>query len=97
MPSLSRCFMIIGIITVTLVMFSCSGTSPTYKPTLLDRNWGRSYETANYMQLLNPDAEKSLDPVLGLDGNAANHNVNKYRQSFKKTEQREIVNILKLQ
>ncbi len=94
---LSRCLMIIGIIMITLVRFSCSGTSPTYKPSLLDRNWGRSYETARYLQIVNPDAEKNLDPVLGLDGNATNHNVNKYRQSFKETEQREIVNILKLQ
>ena len=94
---LNRCLMMIGIITITLVVFSCSGTTPTYKPTLLDRNWGRSYETARYMQIVNPDAEKNLDPVLGLNGTAANHNVNKYRQSFKKTEQREIVNILKLQ
>jgi hypothetical protein len=89
--------MIIGIIMITLVMFSCSGTSPTYKPSLLDRNWGRSYETARYLQIVNPDAEKNLDPVLGLDGNAANHNVNKYRETFKEKGQKEIVNIIKLQ
>jgi hypothetical protein len=94
---LNKYLMIIGIIAITLVMFSCNGTHSAYKPTLLDRNWGRSYETARYMQIVNPGAEKNLDPVLGLDGNAANHNVNKYRQSFKETEQREIVNILKLQ
>ena len=94
---LSRCLMTVGVITIVLVMLSCSGTTPAYKQTLLDRNWGRSYETATFLQILNPDAEKNLDPVFGLDGNAANHNVNKYRQSFKETEQREIVNILKLQ
>jgi len=89
---LSRCLMIIGVIAFTMAIFSCSGATP-----LLDRNWGRSYETANYLQVVDPDAEKHLDPVLGLDGTAANHNVRKYRQSFKESEQKEIVNILKLQ
>jgi hypothetical protein len=78
-------------------MLSCSGTTPTHKETLLERNWGRSYETVNYMQLLNPDAEKNLEPVVGLDGNASDSNVDKYRKSFKEEGQQEIVNILKLQ
>jgi hypothetical protein len=34
---------------------------------------------------------------LGLDGSAAENNVDKYKQSFQKEEPREIVNILKLQ
>ena len=93
----NRCLMIIGIITIMLVMLSCSGTTPSHKETLLERNWGRSYETANYVQLLNPDAEKNLDPVVGLDGNASAYNVDKYQESFKETEPQEIVNILKLQ
>jgi hypothetical protein len=89
--------MIIGVITIVLVMFSCSGTTPAYKPTLLDRNWGRSYETARYMQIVNPDADKNLDPVLDLDGTGAAYNVGKYKESFRKAEQKQIVNILKLQ
>jgi hypothetical protein len=78
-------------------MLSCSGTTPAHRESLLDRNWGRSYETANYMQLLNPEAEKNLDPVVGLDGSASAYNVDKYQESFKETEPQEIVNILKLQ
>lgn len=89
--------MIMGIVAIMLVMLSCSGTTPSHKETLLERNWGRSYETANYVQLLNPDAEKNLDPVVGLDGNASAYNVDKYQESFKETEPQEIVNILKLQ
>jgi hypothetical protein len=49
------------------------------------------------MQLLNPDAEKNLDPVVGLDGNASADNVDKYRKSFREEGQQEIVNVLKLQ
>jgi len=94
---LTRCLMIMGIVAIMLVMLSCSGTTPSHKETLLERNWGRSYETANYVQLLNPDAEKNLDPVVGLDGNASAYNVDKYQESFKETEPQEIVNILKLQ
>ncbi len=94
---LTRCLMIIGIIATLLVMLSCSETTSVHRETLLERNWGRSYESANYMQLLNPEAEKNLDPVMGLEGNASDFNVEKYRQSFKETEQKEIVNILKLQ
>jgi hypothetical protein len=78
-------------------MLSCSGTTPTHKETLLEQNWARSYETVNYIQLLNPDAEKNLEPVVGLDGSASDSNVDKYRKSFKEEGQQEIVNILKLQ
>jgi hypothetical protein len=89
--------MIIGIITIVLVMFSCSGTTAAHRETLLDRNWGRSYQTAIYNQMVNPDADKNLDPVLDLDGTGAAYNVGKYKESFRKAEQKQIVNILKLQ
>jgi hypothetical protein len=35
---------------------------------LLDKNWGRSYETAKYNQTLNPEAGKNTKPVEGLQG-----------------------------
>lgn len=38
------------------------------RETQLDRNWGRSYETAKYLQILNPDAEKNRCPVAGIEG-----------------------------
>ena len=49
------------------------------------------------MQMVDPEAGKNLDPVLGLDGNASDHNVDKYQKSFKETEQKESTTILKLQ
>ena len=94
---LTRCLIIIGIISIMSVMLSCSGTTPAHKQTLLERNWGRSIESMRYMQMLNPEADKNLDPVLGLDGNASDHNINKYQESFKETEQKESTTILKLQ
>jgi len=64
---------------------------------LSDQNWGRSYQTAKYNQILNPDAGKNLNPVEGLSGNAAENSVEKYNDSFKEKSKQETVNILKLQ
>jgi hypothetical protein len=61
----------------------CSSSGPVHEETLLDKNWGRSVETAKYNQILNPDAGKNLAPVEGLDGNAAENSVQKYENSFK--------------
>ena len=74
-----------------------AGCSQMQKETLSDKNWGRSYEAAKYNQVLNPDAAKNLNPVDGLDGQAANNDVEKYRDSFKGKRSRETINILKLQ
>ena len=94
---LKRYFLIIGIFTGLLFMSSCIGTTPYTADSTTNRNWGKSHGTAIYSQMLNPDADKNLDPVSGLDGSAAEYSVEKYKQSFKTEEQREIVNILKLQ
>ena len=37
----------------------------------LDKNWGRSFEAAKHNQILNPEAEKNLKPVEGLQGPVA--------------------------
>jgi hypothetical protein len=50
--------------TIAVWVFGCA-------PSALDNNWGRSYESAKYNQILNPEAGKNLDPVEGLEGPAA--------------------------
>jgi hypothetical protein len=92
-----RHFLIIGIFTGLLLISSCSGTTPNSEDSMTNRNWGRSHGTAIYNQMLNPDAAKNLDPVSGLDGSAAENNVEKYKDSFKESGPKEVVNILKLQ
>ena len=67
----------------------CSSSGPVHEETLLDKNWGRSVETAKYNQILNPDAGKSLTPVEGLNGKAADNSVKKYEDSFKKEAKQE--------
>lgn len=94
---LTRCLTLIAMITVMAVVLSCSGTTPASENSLLERNWGKSFESMRYMQMVDPEAERNRDPVLGLDGNASNHNVEKYQQSFQETEQTESTTILQLQ
>jgi len=78
-----------------LALFAgCSGTAgnnPFREETLLDKNWGRSVETAKYNQTLDPEAGKNLAPVEGLDGQAASYAVDKYENSFRKETKPESV------
>ena len=76
---LTRCLTLIGLIA-TLLIFSGCGT----RETMLNRNWGNSFESAKQSQILNPEAGKNLDPVVGLDGPASGNTMEKYRQGFKK-------------
>ena len=73
-----------------LALFAgCSSSGPVHEETLLDKNWGRSVETAKYNQILNPDAGKNLTPVEGFNGKAADNSVKKYENSFKKETMQE--------
>ncbi|MGD9384663.1 MAG: hypothetical protein PVH55_11485 [Desulfobacterales bacterium] len=78
------------ILTIVLAVFSitlwgCAGNLPeAQRMDYLKMNWGKSFESAKKNQILNPEAGKSLEPVVGLDGQAAEHGVNKYKDSFEK-------------
>ena len=79
------------ILIVVLAVFSvvtlwgCAGNLPNGKRAeILDMHWGKSYESAKKNQILNPEAGKSLEPVVGLDGQVAEHGVDKYKKSFEK-------------
>ncbi|MCK5243936.1 MAG: hypothetical protein KAJ90_01595 [Desulfobacterales bacterium] len=76
---LTRYVKLIGLITALLIFSGCSS-----RETMLDRNWGSSFESAKSNQILDPEAGKNLDPVVGLDGQAAGISMEKYRQGFKK-------------
>ena len=74
------------------MVFGCS-SGAFKKDTLMDHNWGKSQETARYQQISNPDAGKDTEPVVGLDGDAAERNLNRYRKSFEKTDTKTVYNI----
>lgn len=60
----------------------CAGTQPIWSVSSLDENWGTSYETATYNQILDPDTGKSLSLVEGLDGPSVASVLTKYHKSF---------------
>ena len=72
--------MILGIPLIAMIISGCSLFG--YKLVPLEENWGVSFETARDNQILNPEAEKDLSPVEGLDGDAANRNQKEYYKSF---------------
>jgi hypothetical protein len=88
---LKKSLIIIGIIAAIFVVSACSGTE-----TLSERNWGRSYETATYNQILNPQADKNLKPVESLDGQAAENDMQRYRDGFKEKNEPQPVNLINL-
>ena len=60
------------IVTVIIASacFGCAQLNMADTKSQLDKNWGRSFESARYNQILNPEAEKNLEPVEGLAGPA---------------------------
>lgn len=56
----------------------CASTTPE-----LDAKFGDAVRAAREAQTLNPTASANKDPVLGVDGKAAAHAQDRYRDSFK--------------
>lgn len=82
----TRCLTLMALITALAILSGCGGhllSLSGKEQTMLEENWGRSFETAKYSQILNPEAGKNSEPVTGLDGPAAKENMEKYRQAFK--------------
>ena len=82
------------ILIVVLAVFSvvmlwgCAGNLPEGKRVdYLEQNWGKSYESAKQNQILNPEAGKTVEPVIGLDGEPAEYNANKYKKAFEKEQE----------
>lgn len=65
--------------TALLLMLSgCAG------PSRLDTDFGVSYNLAKENQILNPEAGTNLQPVSGMDGQAVQKVIDKYRKDFEK-------------
>jgi len=77
-----RIMTIIGITIVLPVLFGCSNM----RETKITENWGRSYETARFSQIVNPDAGESMVKDQDMDGIAAKYNHDKYQEGFKKED-----------
>ena len=77
---LTRCLILIGLLAFLANFSACAETLYNQKPMV----FGGSFQTAKANQILNPEAGKNLEPVHGLDGQAAVIVMNKYRKSFEK-------------
>ena len=69
-------------------LFGCAQQATT-----LDRNWGRSFESARYNQILNPKAGKSLEPIEGIDGPTAERIMNDHVSGNDDSKQKSSSNI----
>ena len=88
----ARCLMFIIAIIALAISLGCAGNT-AQRETMLDKHWGSSFESAKYNQILNPDAGKNLDPVVGLDGPAAGQTLDKYRGEFKGKPSKKVYNL----
>jgi len=90
-----RCLTITILIAIVFTLNGCNGLF--WGKSELDENWGSSFQQAKSSQTLNPDAGKTIQPEKGYDGIAAEHTVHVYQNKFGGSEQKQTVNILKLQ
>jgi len=76
----------ISIPALLLIFSMIWGCDTPQRQIALDKNWGRSHETARFSQILNPDVPGNNNPVTGLEGEAARNSLVKYQNSFKSEE-----------
>ena len=62
--------------TAVMILLSACATAR------LDADYGTSYQLAKINQVLNPDAEKNLEPVYGLNGIVVQSVMDKYYAGF---------------
>ena len=78
------------IITFSIVLFLFAGCA-SYNT--LETNWGSSFEASKTNQIANPEASENLDPVVGLDGEVAQENMEIYRRGSKGQDQSTTYNL----
>jgi len=82
-----RGFLLIGLAGIFLISVSCAG------PSRVEMDYGTSYKLAKFNQILNPEAEKNLEPVTGFDGGAAEATIERYRKGFQEKTQAPVYSI----
>ena len=59
-------FVLINLLVIVVLLGGCTGFKGR-----LEKDYGNSHRLAIVSQTLNPEAEKNLEPVYGIDGNTA--------------------------
>ncbi len=73
---MTKALMTVGLLAMIAMAAGCAG------PTRLEMDYGTSYRLALFNQILNPEAEKNLEPVTGLNGRAAQGAMDRYFKGF---------------
>jgi hypothetical protein len=73
---------LIGIIAALSLTIGCA-----WQESRVAMDYGTSYQLQKYNQTLNPEAEKNLAPVTGMNGQAAQNASDKYQKGFEKETQ----------
>ncbi len=71
-------FVLINLLVIVILLGGCN----IFESRRLEKDYGNSYRLAIENQTLNPEAEKNLEPVYGIDGNTANIIVESHQKSF---------------
>ena len=74
---IKRCLILSGWIALLFLLMSCAASR-------LETDFGTSTRLLKINQIENPEAEKNIEPVYGLDGEAAQANTERYREGFEK-------------
>lgn len=90
---LTKCVIFIGLIAALSIFSACQGTVPWLPESNLSKNWGKSFESAKNNQILNPQASKNRNPVTGFDGEAADNNMENYREGFEEKPPKQVYNL----
>ena len=75
----------IGLISMLALMLAGCSTMPSRT----EMDYGNSLRMAKAAQIVNPEAGKNLEPVMGFDGRAGWHAIDKYQEDFKKPAPKE--------
>ena len=73
-----RSLFLIGFAALLFIAVGCAA------PNRLEKDFGNSVNQAKSNQILNPEAGQNIEPVSGLDGEAAQAILEKYRKDFEK-------------
>lgn len=73
-------------IAILCALAFAAGLLVSCAPSRVELDYGTSHKLQKANQIANPDAEKNLKPVEGLDGQAAAAAMTKHRKEFEKPE-----------
>jgi hypothetical protein len=83
----------INLVMIALIVAVAFLAGCATEPGRVEMDYGVSSKLAKFNQTFDPDAEKNLDPVLGIDGQAAQRSYDQYLKSFEKPEKQPVLQL----